>query len=280
MCDSYKMMAAKNKVEALSKSRIPYNRKACSKFRENIRCVLSELKPAEGWCVYASYQGPDMGAADLDNILFYNMGYTPAGNRVFAEKSSTNETDTSKEFPHRYVYEVRDYASLSAFWEKDRAAAKWDSVPIPSTRSPGTADYWQALRKHPDKIQKFRTIGDSPFGVRVTLFIPPASRMKSLTSDNIKHLLDGVICAFHGADKQLEEMASDILNAAPHLTIPESQFLCSHDNILGNHSFIRRYGKGIQWNPQDHRCQAFDIEFKRTTGEHFLFSGELYQLSC
>ena len=76
--ENYEINVGENVVEAVSKEYIPFDPKDWRKdFRDNLRQVLKDTLSADAHSkLFASYSGPSVGVADLDNILFYNIRKT------------------------------------------------------------------------------------------------------------------------------------------------------------------------------------------------------------
>ena len=60
----------------------------------------------------------------------------------------------------------------------------------------------------------------------------------------MKHLLDGVICAFHGEKGETAQMLQEKFEG--------EKVTCQTDwHILGDQDYLRKYGNGIKWYPAD-----------------------------
>lgn len=284
MCgENYKIVSEDGMVQAFSKKRIPYQPQGWRKeLRDALQCALSELNPpAENQCLIASYSGKQNEFFDLENVLFYSIGAASfrqiATNRIFAKNCSQqtlNESNKESEFPYRYTYKIRDSQTCNDVWVNHVIAAEWEPVSISASFSKNKAiDYWRALREDHDKIKLYQRIPDGLFGIKIKLSVPKAKTVNLTTV--VKPLLDGVICAFHSADYQLQEESSLI---AARLGVSAQQFLCTDTDILGEHRFIYPYrGSSVKWNPQDDRCVAFEIEVERNDDGECSFSGEIYK---
>ena len=281
--ENYKIISTEDMVQAFSKERIPHEPQGWQKeFRNALRSALSELKPMENLCLTASYCGTETGSYDLENILFYNIGSASfrqiATYRLFAENrfhQGTKTINEESEFSHKYAYKICNAVNLADFWESHTLAAEWEVLSIPASFSNNKAvDYWQALRGNPGKVHSYHKIPDSPFGVKIKLSVPKTKTLNLVSV--IKPMLDGVICAFHSADKRLQEESSLI---ASHIGVPEQQILCDSNDILGTCRFIYPYRDSVKCNPQDNRCFAFEIAVEHNDDEDCCFSGHIYEFS-
>ena len=110
------------------------------------------------------------------------------------------------------------------------------------------------------------------FGIKIELIVPDSK--KSIHPVSVmKHLLDGVICAFHGEDedgstwKALEKRFEK--DAYEKLWENKSDSW----NLLGKQKYLSS-SKG--WNPEDDRLK-FGWIIVKCEGEEYKMSGEIYK---
>lgn len=99
--------------------------------------------------------------------------------------------------------------------------------------------YYAAIRRHASEITKGPSFPDQkekyPFGIKIELTVPQSNRTSHPVSV-MKHLLDGVICAFHGEEEAglTEQFQDKIINAG------------NSWNLLGPREYLRKHGSGVQ----------------------------------
>lgn len=251
--------------------------------------------------------------ADLENILFYNIG-TGAFANVFSGAES-KQVAFWEEQPegglddkrHVYRYEI---ASLSekpeeklsepekpkeklskqdiiAKLSKQNIIAKWEEVFIGSSLPNKPGGYYAALRKckigktvTKCKIKETVTIKkrnqEGGFGIKITLTVPQ-SNGKTHPVSVMKPLLDGVICAFHGGENSTHKKLKDRFQNL--IEEDEGAFLENLENeenwnVLGK----RNYLTSDKWNPADERLKFGWIIVKQSGSDKagYEMSGKIY----
>lgn len=276
---NYKISVEYNHVKAVSMKYIPFEPKGWQKdFRDELRKMLrSELKPVDASCLMASYSGAGVGVSDVENLLFYNIGAASFSHLKANELRM--ETDISapmpsSEFQHQYSYRVVEQTALTEPEWKYDLAAYWDDVKTNGFRGEKKPlDFWLPLLLNPERIHIIHSVLQGHrFGVEIFLTIP-ADENLNLTGV-IKPLLDGVICAFHGADATLQKEAGNI---AERLKIPK-ELLCQTHCVLGESCYVNLYRNGVKWAPQDDRCTAARLVIRHGSTSEYRFSGKIYML--
>ena len=273
--ENYEINVGENVVEAVSKEYIPFDPKDWRKdFRDNLRQALKDTLSADAHSkLFASYSGPSVGVADLDNILFYNIGASCFQSLKVTELLMEVGTPSEKEeFPHKYLYRVVDELPALS-WTKDpkNLIVRWDCVKFEKKQ---TFNFWLALVKSNNIVEVNPLSPGQRFGVEIFLTLPMGEKIN--LASVVKPLLDGTICAFHGADSAMHEQADSV---AGRLRIPK-ELLLQTKNVLGKTCFARLGGiqHPVIWNPQDDRCMAVRLAVMRRGDQRHEFSGKIYAL--
>lgn len=241
----------------------------------------------------ASYGGkaPDKNY-DLENKLLYNIG-TGAFSSIFKNFPKqivfkTNDGPVDEKSPYRYLYkyEVVPSEVVEALGRKT-LIAKWN-VTIGSTLPKQAEEYYLALRTairnsrvesqnkdEPDENEVMlcglERCDETAFGIKITLTVPESNKTTHPVSV-MKHLLDGVICAFHGEKGETAQMLQEKFEG--------EKVTCQTDwHILGDQDYLRKYGNGIKWYPADEadRLQFGWIVVKQGKDNEYKMSGEIYK---
>lgn len=259
----------------------------------HIKEKLDKLRAVKGEILIATYGGERPKGSDIENLLFYNIG-TGAFSKVFQSSKEMKQvafkmdsTSQENQSSHKYKYEV----VCSKNVEKDNLCgktliAKWNGITIGRTLPQKPDEYYAALRSV--TVRKTNGSRDKPhenevirygseqcetfFGIKIELIVPDSK--KSIHPVSVmKHLLDGVICAFHGEDedgstwKALEKRFEK--DAYEKLWENKSDSW----NLLGKQKYLSS-SKG--WNPEDDRLK-FGWIIVKCEGEEYKMSGEIYK---
>lgn len=239
----------------------------------------------------ASYGGkaPDKNY-DLENKLLYNIG-TGAFSSIFKNFPKqivfkTNDGPVDEKSPYRYLYkyEVVPSEVVEALGRKT-LIAKWN-VTIGSTLPKQAEEYYLALRTairnsrvesqnkdEPDENEVMlcglERCDETAFGIKITLTVPESNKTTHPVSV-MKHLLDGVICAFHGEKGETAQMLQEKFEG--------EKVTCQTDwHILGDQDYLRKYRNGIKWYPADEADRLkFGWIIVKCEGKEYKMSGEIY----
>ena len=241
----------------------------------------------------ASYGGkaPDKNY-DIENKLFYNIG-TGAFSSIFKNSPKqivfkTNDGPVDEKSPYRYLYkyEVVPSEVVEALGRKT-LIAKWN-VTIGSTLPKQAEEYYLALRTairnsrvesqnkdEPDENEVMlcglERCDETAFGIKITLTVPESNKTTHPVSV-MKHLLDGVICAFHGEKGETAQMLQEKFEG--------EKVTCQTDwHILGDQDYLRKYGNGFKWYPADEadRLQFGWIVVEQGKDNKYKMSGKIYK---
>ena len=239
----------------------------------------------------ASYGGkaPDKNY-DIENKLFYNIG-TGAFSSIFKNSPKqivfkTNDGPVDEKSPYRYLYkyEVVPSEVVEALGRKT-LIAKWN-VTIGSTLPKQAEEYYLALRTairnsrvesqnkdEPDENEVMlcglERCDETAFGIKITLTVPESNKTTHPVSV-MKHLLDGVICAFHGEKGETAQMLQEKFEG--------EKVTCQTDwHILGDQDYLRKYGNGFKWYPADEadRLQFGWIVVEQGKDNKYKMSGKI-----
>lgn len=256
----------------------------------------------------ASYQGKTPKNADIENMLLYNIG-----TGAFAEFFSGQETqrlafwlespqgnDNAYNYNNAYKYEIADPPDdndklpqkIESRFETNELA-DWTDIIIGKKLPERPDGYHFALRLNKDKINPCDSMGyEGAFGLKITLTVPKANKSSHPVSV-MKHLLDGVICAFHGEagkakdaveerfKNQLDKLSKELqLDKSPkELKELLEKSLKDSDkfNKLGKREYLK---KNAGWNPADEADRlkfAYIIVKHTNTKKEYKMSGAIYK---
>lgn len=265
--------------------------------KKEIREAVSGLEVDANEVLLASYaegvQKPKRYKYDLENRLFYNIG-SGAFSGIFQgfPKQAAFQI-ASKPGDGHYLYKYEVVKKLpNGILNKlcvDNIIAKWQDVPIgPKQGKDDKPDrYYAALRSasvrvandasdEPGKNEVMRYSSEpyeKSFGIKIELTVPSKNTRSHPASDMTKHLLDGVICAFHGEDGKAENAVKERFKKDELF----KQLLKDSDklNVLGKREYLKQ---NTGWNPADEadRLKFAYIIVKRE-GAEYKMSGEIYK---
>lgn len=261
----------------------------------HIKEKLDKLRAVKGEILIATYGGERPKGSDIENLLFYNIG-TGAFSKVFQSSKEMKQvafkmdsTSQENQSSHKYKYEV----VCSKNVEKDNLCgktliAKWNGITIGRTLPQKPDEYYAALRSV--TVRKTNDSRDKPhenevirygseqcetfFGIKIELIVPDSK--KSIHPVSVmKHLLDGVICAFHGEDEDGNTWKS--LEKRFEKDAYEKLWANKSDswNLLGKQKYLSSKG----WNPADEadRLQFGWIVVEQGKDNKYKMSGEIYK---
>lgn len=239
----------------------------------------------------STYAGNSPENSDIENLLFYNIG-TGAFSKVFQSSKKKqvafkmDSTSQENQSSHKYKYEVVPSEVVEALGRKT-LIAKWN-VTIGSTLPKQAEEYYLALRTairnsrvesqnkdEPDENEVMlcglERCDETAFGIKITLTVPESNKTTHPVSV-MKHLLDGVICAFHGEKGETAQMLQEKFEG--------EKVTCQTDwHILGDQDYLRKYRNGFKWYPADEadRLQFGWIVVEQSKDNKYKMSGEIYK---
>ena len=239
----------------------------------------------------STYAGNSPENSDIENLLFYNIG-TGAFSKFFQSSKKKqvafkmDSTSQENQSSHKYKYEVVPSEVVEALGRKT-LIAKWN-VTIGSTLPKQAEEYYLALRTairnsrvesqnkdEPDENEVMlcglERCDETAFGIKITLTVPESNKTTHPVSV-MKHLLDGVICAFHGEKGETAQMLQEKFEG--------EKVTCQTDwHILGDQDYLRKYGNGFKWYPADEadRLQFGWIVVEQGKDNKYKMSGKIYK---
>ena len=197
-----------------------------------------------------------------------------------------DSTSQENQSSHKYKYEVVPSEVVEALGRKT-LIAKWN-VTIGSTLPKQAEEYYLALRTairnsrvesqnkdEPDENEVMlcglERCDETAFGIKITLTVPESNKTTHPVSV-MKHLLDGVICAFHGEKGETAQMLQKKFEG--------EKVTCQTDwHILGDQDYLRKYGNGFKWYPADEadRLQFGWIVVEQGKDNKYKMSGKIYK---
>lgn len=254
-------------------------------FKARLRTAIQTLRPREGEVLLAQYAegGEKDRFFDLENMLFYNVGasafaacamYGIAFSRL-PDRAAFCQRNGIQNREYVYSYQCLPLAGVESLFSGLPPLANWRDVPLNRQEADTPAKYWKALRGERDRVTAFARAESSVsdgFALRIDLRLPDRIRL----ANRIKPLLDGVICAFHGENAQVQACLNDFCTRqhCEELSAPRR-----FPAVLGERAYIRpyRHGQSFSWNPADHLC-GLALVTVSYGGRTPLFSGEIYQM--
>lgn len=261
----------------------PKKQDACD-LKKEIQKAVGQLEVGANEVLLASYaEGHPKRKYDLENRLFYNIrsGAFSGIFQNFPKEAAFMAAQKPGEGKYIYKYEVvseeKVKEKVKNYLKKENLIAEWTDIPIGNTLPDKADQYYAAIRKNSSEIITYGSLTSKdkdPYGIKIELTVPESK--KSIHPVSVmKHLLDGVICAFHGEDgeKTKEAVHKRFQENGLKDEKIEKFFEASNLNIFGNHNYLT---KSNRWNPEDDRLQFGWIIVKRE-GKEYKMSGSIYK---
>jgi hypothetical protein len=230
--------------------------------RRRLRESLSGLRAGEGEILHATFVGGLPARSDVENALFYNVD----ARDVFGSMAQGVRFELDPTFiPGEVRYEYRTGPPEADFrhWRTGRDLAVLHTS-FAGAR-PKLATIWWALRSTPDSIRPgVRALEP---GEAFVMQLDVEGPAPALSPGLLKIVLDGTICALQSeTDATLAVTTAPII--ADALRVPTEAVLQAlvdrEPSALGTRRrFIHGHGPGVKWEPDDDRCVAAQILFRR-----------------
>ncbi len=270
----FKIMYSGECIEVYSKARIPFdNIKSIDilEFKKILLLAIQQFLYKPSYILFARYGTTDKTKVfcDLENVLFYNIGTANFSGLakegiVFSQVSEfeiRNKREMlgiSDEYAHYYEYlllPIRKDTELS------NMIVSWDAIDFCKCKALDPADVWKSIHLSEKTFSITERINYQTGDMfAINLILEKPKRVDFNITTAMKPLLDGLICALHGAcdyDEKSAKMYSDILDC------PVEWIYNNNLNVLGIREYIQKYPrarKGIKWNPADDMCKAVNIQ--------------------
>lgn len=260
----------------------PKKQDACD-LKEEIQKAVSQLEVGANEVLLASYaESSPKRKYDLENRLFYNIRLRAFSDifqnfpKEVAFMAAQKPGDGKYIYKYEVVSEEKVKEKVKNYLKKENLIAKWTDIPIGDTLPDKTDQYYAAIRNNSSGIKTPGSLtSKDPFGIKIELTFPDSKKSIHPVS-GMKHLLDGVICAFHGEDgeKTKEAVQKRFQKSGLKDEKIEKFFEASKLNIFGNHNYLT---KSNCWNPEDDRLQFAWIIVNSSEGKEYKMSGSIYK---
>jgi len=290
-----------NIVEVWSNSLLPYYPKQglwLADMKKDLGHAIDASRVEPGRVLHAVYGGPKPANADIENLLFYNVGperftrLTTRGLRFEALSSAAPLPQPGPSFyPCYYRYAFADVTDNAGdgrnfvSWRLGRTLARWIDLQVPPLNtSTKPHPIWYAFRTGHLDMLHMPVKTPVRFGLDISIGLPANMKAsKTGVSNIVKPLLDGLISAFHAHNgKNLVELGTRLgvmLPEASDSAAIQSLLQQSDRAVLGTRELLWLFhAKSVQWNPADDICLAADIRLVPHESSKWLLSGQLFEL--
>ena len=247
MTVAYEVRFETDAVHGSSTRRLPFEAKGWLRsYRDCLRSSLGQLHLPEGALLRAVYATPTQELADLENVLFYNLG--SSSYRHLIHNGVGAYRTTSPDEQHHVSYELTSDSPEAPQGEL-LAEVALEELPTPR----GKAAAWWAAFQH--RVQMTGAQTTAEFTVEIVSNGYVAALVAAM-----KPMFDGLIAALHVHDGSHRER---ILRELDRFGDAEQLWLRLNDPayvVLGApRPLIRPHPERVVWNPADERCSAFSI---------------------
>lgn len=246
-----------------------------------LQAQLRKMQPAAGQFLVARFSGPRHPKADVENLLFYNIGNDcfSSALKYGVQFEAISDPSSSQCF---YTYQLDRSTKLDRprSWKRTDRLAAVDEVKISAPNDRWAEQIWLTLRTARPLSE---VAYQGPFGV--TLSVRSAAGVDpKLGPEQLKKLLDGLVSAYqwHSQDKQLAEACERLSQRTGHPAQQLHELLCdSAGAVLGSPGeLLRVYRSDVMWNPDDHLCVAGTVQWSQGTQPEWTLSGEIWSLKA
>lgn len=198
--------AASPVVEAWADDYIRFERRPIwqEELRNEIRSRCSRLAPSAGQVLHATFFGPKLPNADVENLALYNIGsFKSAGrNGIRFEHCAVVPLDPDgAEYRFGYRYALASSSGTFAHQRHGRILASFDWIDLGASVDDSKdrtklAHVWLALARARSRIEPVRPASavNMPFAVKVQ--VRPPAGAQPVWGGLVKGIFDGVISAF------------------------------------------------------------------------------------
>jgi hypothetical protein len=258
------------------------------RLRAEIRARVGNLTAPAGHVLHATFVGDKPPAADVENLLIYDIDDT---GRTFARAAAVGLrfelghrdpiSPTRNEYRYGYRYELVPLSAGFRYWRERRELASWGWVDLDAFSGPKKLEQvWLALARAGAGVASPGRAPGTPFAICATIR-PPRSATPILPR-LLKGIFDGVVSAFqaHTDTSDIAELAARV---SRHVTAPpaeiEALLLCQRQAVLGAvPRLLHRRGNGVQWAPADDLCIAGELLAEPPTDAAWSIKGKIVEL--
>jgi len=144
-------------------------------------------------------------------------------------------------------------------WEKKTDGAKLTNVKLHRLRPDMKASQvWLAVQRFMDASQSDLTFPQLEGDIAVEIEISVPGQQPQNFAALVKPLLDGVLSACHGPSESMDEVLLERVSQELGESVDTLRrwFGRPELNLLSDRCPVQRWGLGVQWCPDDHRCKA------------------------
>ena len=254
------------------------------RLRNEIRNRSDRLTPSGDQVLEASFFGPKLPNADIENIVLYNIGsFRTAGRNGirFEHGSAVPPAPDGTEYPFCYRYSLASRSSSFAHWQGGRTLASFDWTDLGAfSGEKKLAQVWLALSRAEAEVATVPRLPDTTFAVRV--HVRPPQGTQPVWGGMVKGIFDGVITAFqsHSDTTNLGEVAKRISTTISVDTTSIEQYLLDQRRgVLGSvPKLASAYRDGVKWDPSDHWCVAGELLAAAPVGRNWAIKGEVIEV--
>jgi hypothetical protein len=245
------------------------------------------LKAPAGHVLHATFVGDKPHAADVENLVIYDIDDT---GRSFARAAAFGlrfelgqrgpTSPTGNEYRYGYRYEVAPLSAGFRYWRERRELASWAWVDLGAFSGHKKLEQvWLAFAGAGVGVASPGRAPGTPFAICATIR-PPRSATPVL-GGLIKGIFDGVASAFqaHTDTADIAELAARASrNATASPAEIEALLLCQRQAVLGAvPRLLHRRGKRVQWAPADDLCIAGELLAEQPTDSAWSIKGKIVE---
>lgn len=232
--------------------------------RNEIRSRCRQLEPLPGQVLHATFFGPKLPRADVENLVLYNFGSLSVADRNGVRFEYGNTVPPAPNHAHyrfSYRYALAPRSGAFDHWQQGRRLASFDWADLGAfAGDKKLAQVWLAISQGAAEVDE-PVAPETPFAVRV--HVRPPHGYQPGWSGLVKGIFDGVICAFQvHTDAPVAPAA--VVRLAKNLRVEpdeiERLLLNPRRAVLGSvRRLVSPYRGGVKWNPSDHLCVAGEL---------------------
>ncbi|MDF2471424.1 MAG: hypothetical protein K0Q61_3796 [Rhodococcus erythropolis] len=255
------------------------------RLRNEIRNRSDRLTPSGDQVLEASFFGPKLPNADVENLVLYNIGsFRTAGRNGirFEHGSAVPPAPDGTDYPFCYRYSLAPRSSSFAHWQRGRTLASFEWADLGAfSGEKKLAQVWFALSRAEAEVATVARLPDTTFAVRVQ--VRPPQGVRPVWGGLVKGIFDGVITAFqsHSDTTSLADVAKRISTIISVDTTAVEQYLLDERRaVLGVvPKLASAYRDGVKWDPSDHCCVAGELLAAAPVGRTWAIKGEVIEVS-